>query len=341
MAPLQPERWLALARERAAEGKLDEAKVLLTECRREAGPLSPIRLKAATLAIELGDLSLGFQDLRFVFRTDPDLRRQAVYIAKTTWGDEGGLRLVPANQPRLAAAYFALALQEGWLEEAAKLWERAEREKSPFELALARRYVGALWEAEQFVAARRIWDTLYRGEGIVWNGGFEQELVGWGFGWKTRPQSGAAIRRDEKVAAAGKASLRVRLAGLAVEADHVLAEQTVLLSPECHYELRAKGRAEGITGSSGLVIDVVDKETGTIWATTPVLSGTTDWTELSAPVEVPTDGGIAVLEVKWKGSSEWEIPVYGTAWFDELEIVESRSGLEFRGMSSAPGIRAP
>ncbi|MDD4933696.1 MAG: hypothetical protein PHO89_09570, partial [Methylacidiphilaceae bacterium] len=251
-APLQPERWLSLAQERAGEGKIDEAKAMLAECRRQAGPLSTLRLKAATLAIELGEWGPAFRDLRFVFRADPELRGPAAYVAKSTWGEKGGLRLVPAANPRLLAAYFDLALQEGWLTEASQLWERAEREKRPFEPARARRYIGALWEADQLAEARKVWSSLYGGEGIVWNGGFERDLVGWGFGWKTRPQSGVGIRRDEKSASAGKTSLRVRLGGLSVETDHVFAEQTILLTPGGRYELRAKGRAEEITGSSGL-----------------------------------------------------------------------------------------
>ncbi|MDD2677625.1 MAG: hypothetical protein PHP75_09220 [Methylacidiphilaceae bacterium] len=341
VAPLQPERWLALAQKRADQGRLAEAKAMLAESRREAGPISPIRLKTATLAIELGELRTAFRDLRLVFRYDPKLRRQAIYVAKATWGEEGGLRLVPAKDLRLLAAYFDLALKEQWLGEAAQIWARAEREKKPFDSTLCRRYVEALWEADQLSDARQAWKNLYPGEGIVWNGGFEQELVGWGFGWRTKPQIGVGIRRDQKQASAGKSSLRIRLSGLAVESDHVLVEQTVLLSPSHRYELRAKGKAEEITSSSGLVLEVCDAETGTVWATTPVLGGTTDWTELTAPVDVPSDGGPAFLQIKWKGTSEWEIPTYGMAWFDELEIVDAAPGVDFRGASAAPGIRAP
>ncbi len=341
VAPLQPERWLALAQKRANQGNLDAAKRMLAECRREAGPVSPIRLTAATLAIEMGELRTAFRDLRFVFRHDPDLRRQAVYVAKATWGEEGGLQLVPANDALLRAAYFDLALKERWLGESAQLWERAVREGTPFDSSLSRRYVEALWDAGQLTDARKAWDTLYPGGGAVWNGGFEQDLVGWGFGWRTKPQSGAGISRDGKRASAGKTSLRIRLRGLAVESDHVFVEQTILLSPGQRYELRAKGKAEEITSSAGLVIEVADRETGTVWATTSVLNGTTDWTELAVPMQVPPDSGVALLQIKWKGTSEWEIPTYGMAWFDELEIVESAPGIEFKGASAPPGIRAP
>ncbi|WP_018290115.1 hypothetical protein [Verrucomicrobium sp. 3C] len=341
VAPLQPERWLALAQERANQGRLDEGKAMLAECRREAGPVSSIRLKAATLAIELGELRTAFRDLRLVFRYDPDLRRQAAYIAKATWGKEGALRLVPTKDSRLLAAYFDLALKEQWLGEAAQLWARAERERKPFDTALSRRYVEALWEAGQLSDARKAWENLYPGGGIVSNGGFEQELVGWGFGWRTKRQNGVGVRRDQEQASAGKTSLRIRLSGLAVESDHVFVEQTVLLTPGHRYELRAKGKAEELTSSSGLVLEVCDAETGTVWATTPVLGGTTDWSELAVPVDVPSDGGPALLQIKWKGTSEWEPPTYGMAWFDEMEIVDSVPGIDFRGASSAPGIRAP
>ncbi|QSR85462.1 hypothetical protein [Methylacidimicrobium sp. B4] len=341
VAPLQPERWLALAQERANQGRLEAAKAMLAECRREAGPVSPIRLEAAILAIELGDLQTAFRDLRFVFRYDPDLRRQAVYLAKATWGRDGGLRLVPANDTPLRAAYFDLALKERWPEEAAALWARAQRERKPFDPDLSRRYIEALCEADQLSDARKIWDALYPGGGTVWNGGFEQELVGWGFGWRIKPQGGVGIRRDRQRASAGKASLRIRLAGLSTETDHVFAEQTILLSPNHRYELRAKGKAEEITSSSGLVIEICDRETGTVWATTPILGATTDWTELSAPVVVPPDQSVALLQIKWKGTSGWEIPTYGMAWFDELEIIESAPGIEFKGASAGPGIRAP
>ncbi|VVM07839.1 hypothetical protein MAMC_01857 [Methylacidimicrobium cyclopophantes] len=341
VAPLQPERWLALAQERVNQGKLEEAKALLAQARKQAGPLSSHRLQAATLAVELGELPEAFRDLRLVFRTDPDLRRQAAYLAKSTWGEEGGYRLVPPGDSRLLAAYLELSLEEHWLADAAKCWERAEREKIAFDPTLVRRYVEVLWEADQLSAARKIWKRLYGGEGIVWNGGFEEDLVGWGFGWKTRPQTGVGIRRDEKTASSGKASLRIRLAGLPVDGDHLLAEQTLLLSPGSHYELRAKGKSEEITSSSGLVIEIADGETGTVWASTPVLTGTTDWTEFTVPVDVPPGSGLAALQIKWKGTSEWEVPVYGTAWWDELEIIESGPPIEFKGATAAPSLRAP
>ncbi|VVM06488.1 tetratricopeptide repeat protein [Methylacidimicrobium tartarophylax] len=341
VAPLQPERWLALAQKRANQGRLEEAKAMLAECRREAGPISSIRLKTASLAIELGELRTAFRDLRLVFRYDPDLRRQAAYVAKATWGEDGGLRLVPAKDPRLLAAYFDLALKEQWLGEAGRLWARAEREGKPFDPTLCRRYVEALWEADQLSDARKAWETLYPRGGIVWNGGFEEDLVGWGFGWRTKPQVGVGIRRDQKKVSSGQNSLRIRLSGLAVESDHVFAEQTVLLSPGHRYELHGKGKAEEITSSSGLVLEVCDAQTGAVWATTPVLGGTTDWTELAAPIDVPSDGGPALVQIKWKGTSEWEIPTYGMAWFDELEIVDAAPEIDFRGASAAPGIRAP
>lgn len=341
VAPLQPERWFALAQRRADAGRIEEAKALLAECRRQAGPLSALRLKTATLAIELGEFPPAFRDLRFVFRHDPERRRQAVYLAKSSWGEKGGLRLVPRGDPGQLAAYFDLALKEQWVAEASTVWEEARRENIPLGSTLARNYVQLLWEADQLPEARKVWGSLYGGEGIVWNGGFEQDLVGWGFGWKTRPQTGIGIRRDEKVAFAGKASLRIRLAGLAVETDHVLAEQTILLAPGGHYELRAKGRAAEISSSSGLVVEIVDPENGMVWATTPILSGTTDWTEFTVPFDLAPESGAAALRIKWKGASEWEIPVYGTAWWDELEIIESGAGIEFKGASAAPGIRTP
>lgn len=340
-APLQPKTWLALAEKRASQGRLAEAKAIVGKCLGEAGPVSPIRLQAATLAIELGDYPSAFRQLRFVFRYDPALRRQAVYSAKGIWGEQGGLRLVPPGNAKLLAAYFALALDESWFGEASQIWERSKREKGPLDRSLARRYVETLWEADRLEEAREVWNTLFGDQGIVWNGGFEEDLLGWGFGWKTKPQIGVVARRDEKNAAAGKAALRIRVAGLPSESDRVLAEQTVLLSPSKRYELHAKGRADGLSSSSGMVVEVADRETGTVWGTTAVLNGTTDWTKLSASVEVPEDGGTAVLQIKWKGTSEWEIPVYGTGWFDELEIVESRAGVEFKGGSALPGIRTP
>ncbi len=69
--------------------------------------------------------------------------------------------------------------------------------------------------------------TTEPGGSLIWNGGFEQELLNGGFDWRSGPIQGAKIGWDEQIVRSGRRSLRVDFDGTAANIDFQNVSQYV------------------------------------------------------------------------------------------------------------------
>ncbi len=228
-------------------------------------------------------------------------------------------RLIP-NAAEALRAYFAVLLAQRNLTEARMVWDRLEaNDKADFDLS--RYYAQVLIQEGAVDEAVVIWRRLFGNvQQLVSNGGFEREIVGWGFGWQFRERSAAAVNVDRAVAYAGHRSLRVRLAGMPASYDLVPAEQLIPVTPGGTYQLAAKGKASELFTRSGILFEVLDGGTGQSLARTRGLRGTRDWTSLEADFRVPPDVRAVRLRLRRQPSDVWELPINGTAWVDEVTL---------------------
>ncbi|QSR88595.1 carbohydrate binding domain-containing protein [Methylacidiphilum caldifontis] len=324
LRPLNSSYWLKEAEKQLSEGNESRALSIVQYVAARCGPVSPTRLNIAELLIELNRPEQALVELKFVFETDDELRKTAVYLAKSILGVNGGLALIDKNKPSSLSAYLLLAIDQKWIEEAKTVWNMGTTvSKNFFDQEISKKYVNFLISANELQEAKRVWNSLMNSDAMVWNGDFEESFQNWGFGWKFHPRSSfMKIKQDEQMAFSKKNSLSIEFIGIDPNHDHVLVEQLIVLEPKKYYHLSGAVRFEDIVSSSGIVLDVYDQNNDQILGSTVPVSNSKKWRVVETTLRTPKTVGTSYLRIRWKESPEWEIPLYGKAWIDKVQLEE-------------------
>ncbi|TFE66573.1 carbohydrate binding domain-containing protein [Methylacidiphilum caldifontis] len=324
LRPLNGLFWLKEAEKEISQGNDGRALKIVQYAASICGPVSPSRLNIAELLIELNQTDLALTELKFVFETDENLRKTAVFLAKSILGENGGLSLVDKGKKSSLSAFLQLAIDQKWTEEAKTIWSLGtESGKILFDSELSKKYVNYLIGMGELKEAKGIWNRLMGSTTLVWNGDFEEGFQNWGFGWKFHPRSSfLKIKQDNQLSFSKKSSLLIEFIGLDPNHDHVLLEQLLVIEPKKTYLISAAVKAEDISSSSGIVVDLYDKDNDQVLGSTDPLALNKKWSVAETKVKVPKTTGTSYLRIKWKESPEWEIPLYGKVWIDKVQFEE-------------------
>ncbi|TFE67159.1 hypothetical protein A7Q09_01495 [Methylacidiphilum sp. Yel] len=320
--PLNSSLWIQLAKDKINKDKLEEAFQILQWVRKISGPISTKRIEIAELLIECNKTDLIIPELKFVFKTDPNLRKTTIYLLKSIYGENGSKLLLDTTDLYIWSSYLEIALNEGWLEEAKEIWHQLSKHKNNIDPKLFKSYVETFIQQQDYQEARRAWDLFFPIQGLLWNGGFEKPFIGWGFDWKIYKSPFYQIKRDSQKAFSGRYSFRVKFNGLPPDRDYVIAEQRIALKEKKKYILSAKGLTKGLLSSSGVILEIYDPQEEFSYGKTSPLKNLDDWKEYSCKTKNLNEDIIALLRIRWKATTEWEIPVYGTVWIDEIYLTE-------------------
>ena len=152
--------------------------------------------------------------------------------------------------------------------------------------------------------------SFQKSEWIV-NSGFESPWTGEGFDWRVEACNGVDMSLDSRIAHSGRGSLRIRFHAFGnLDFHHV--SQLVWLSPGS-YRLSAWIRSEDFQPDPGIGLSLLD-------ATTPVMSGTHGWTQVSSEFTVVSVPRLARVRVVRKPSLKFDGQPRGTVWIDEVEV---------------------
>lgn len=103
----------------------------------------------------------------------------------------------------------------------------------------------------------------------------------------------------------------------------MLAEQRVPLKEKKKYILSAKGLSKELFSSSGVFLEIYDPLEEVSYGKTIPIKNSEEWKEFSFKIKNITEDINALLRIRWKATTEWEVPVYGTVWIDAIYLTES------------------
>jgi len=156
---------------------------------------------------------------------------------------------------------------------------------------------------------------------LIWNGSFEQELLGGGFDWRVTPSDEAKLGWDEQIVHSGRRSLRVDFDG-ASNVDFQNIRQYVAVQPATTYRFGAFFRTENLSTDSGMRFEIRDvSHPGNPARFTPNLVGTQSWA--GEELEFLTGPDTKLLEVILRRTRSEKLGnrIRGTAWVDDVELV--------------------
>ncbi len=156
---------------------------------------------------------------------------------------------------------------------------------------------------------------------LVYDGGFEQEISGGGFGWQQTRVEGADFDFDADEKHSGDRSARVTFDGTAnLQYENLF--QWVLVSPNTHYHFQGYLRTEEISTDSGVRFEILDpKDPRLLDLLTANITGRNPWTLEQADFTTGPDVHRIVIRVARRPSERLDNKIRGTVWIDDVSIL--------------------
>jgi tetratricopeptide (TPR) repeat protein len=184
---------------------------------------------------------------------------------------------------------------------------------------------------EKFEEAETVWRQAvgrdmgsapaYAGNSLVYDGGFEKDISGGGFGWRQMDAMGADFDFDMDVKHSGSRSARLIFDGTENLSYEGLF-QYVLVSPGAHYRFQGFLRTDQLSTERGMQFEIVDpKDQPHLDVVTPNETGTLPWTLEQVDFTTGPHTHVILIRLVRKPSGRLDNKLRGTVWVDDVTIV--------------------
>lgn len=273
----------------------------------------------------------GFMQIRRALEDDPSLTAAA--ISQCLAADPDVNEIVTDTLPRTSRVYLAALnyfVSQGRSNEATIVWNKLLNLERPFPMAQAIPFIDQLIAQNRTSDAMDDWDAALAatkwphdretGESVVFNGGFEYDLLNGGFDWREIQQQGITYTFDRTAIHSGERSLRIDFeSNENLNFQHVY--QDVMVQPREQYRLTAFLRTEGISSDSGIRFEILDPRHPTIPpALTPDVKGTTSWTKVQATAITDANTRLVEIVLRRLPSETLDDKLNGTVWVDDVAL---------------------
>jgi hypothetical protein len=224
-----------------------------------------------------------------------------------------------------AQSYFFHTLRNGDVEVCRRAWIWLGAHACLDDKAAAR-YVGYLIEQHRYADAAAAWSGYlgprsgdYPRQNLVFNGNFQAPFTGCLLDWTPASIDHVEEARDESVSRAGTASFRVGFDGT-TNLDYHGLSQLVVLSPG-DYRFSAWLKSQDLTTDRGLAVRLFDPDQPSrLDASTPEISGTSDWRTASIRFTVSAQTHTVKIQLTRRGSMKFDNKISGIAWIARVVI---------------------
>lgn len=155
---------------------------------------------------------------------------------------------------------------------------------------------------------------------LVYDGGFESELSGGGFGWRQADVSGAAFDFDTDEKHSGARSARVTFDGTQnLSYQHLT--QDVLVEPRTRYRFHCFLRTDQISTDSGVRFEIRDPQRPQdLDVFTANETGTQSWTLEETAFVTGSQTRLVQIVLRRMPSTHLDNKVSGTVWVDDVDL---------------------
>jgi tetratricopeptide (TPR) repeat protein len=186
---------------------------------------------------------------------------------------------------------------------------------------------------EKFEEAGTVWrqaTTLNTGStpaytvnSLVYDGGFEKDISGGGFGWRQRDVKGSDFDFDTDEKHSGSRSARLIFDGT-TNLSYEDLFQYLLVSPGTQYHFQGFLRTDQIATESGIRFEILDpKDPQHLDMVTKNETGTLPWTLEQVDFTTGPQTHLILVRLVRRLSQRLDNKLRGTVWIDDLTIVPS------------------
>jgi tetratricopeptide (TPR) repeat protein len=331
--PRSANTWLDLATVHEMEGDLPAARDAYLQAKRVYPLSAEVAWRYGNFLLRQDELPLAFAEIRHAVSIDP---KRAAEAFSRCWRVDPDIqsildKVLPPSGPVYLDA-ISIMINDTEIDPALAVWDRLVAIHPPLHLNDVIRFTDTLIFAHRLDDARRVWDQGAALSGtapshdppgsVLWDGGFESDVIGGGFAWSfAPPSSGVHVSLDSKEKHSGHHSLQLGFDGKHnvnfSDVCHLVVVQpstTYLFSAWVHTlslftDQGIRFRLEWIENSHSSSVD------------TPEVHGTQPWTK----IEMPWTAGLDVQQVRVcvcrNPSDIYGSRIRGTAWVDDVALV--------------------
>jgi tetratricopeptide (TPR) repeat protein len=166
----------------------------------------------------------------------------------------------------------------------------------------------------------------YAANSLVYDGGFEKDISGGGFGWRQVDAKGVDFDFDTEVKHSGSRSARLIFDGTENLSYEGLL-QYVLVSPATHYRFQGFIHTGQISTESGMRFEIVDpRDQAHLDILTPNETGTLPWTLEQADFITGARTHMILIRLVRRPSQRLDNQLRGTVWIDDVTLVPHPAG---------------
>jgi tetratricopeptide (TPR) repeat protein len=333
--------WMDLADAYEAIGQPTRARDAFEQAQSAHPISSDVAWRYGNFLLRQNDSSKAFSELRRALMTDPNLTVEAVSECTKVSDDLPRiLTTVLPNQNRyylMALDYF---LTQHQADAALTVWDQLRSQKPTAQMAEVVPLINELIGQERMEDARRVWQQALegtswpqdeRGPSLVFNGGFEHDLLNGAFDWREDSIAGALFFSDRDVVYAGARALRITFDGSA-NLDFQNLWQYSPVEPNHHYHFAAYLRLEEISTDSGIRFAIHDAfHPAALQILTPNLVGSQPWLPVEADFLTGPETHLLTIALRRVPSWKFDNKLRGTVWVDNVSLVSVPTGEAMNG----------
>ncbi|MGC2286766.1 MAG: tetratricopeptide repeat protein [Candidatus Acidiferrum sp.] len=331
--PHSADTWLDLGSAYESEGDIKGARAAFLRAQR-AYPSSPdVSWRYGNFLLRQGELDGAFAEIKHSVEVDP--KRGAAAFALGMRVDPGVNAVLDRVLPRSQNAYLSvisLLTEQDQTDQALVVWSQLAALHPQFPLRESYPFIEALLQKQQVAEAQRVWDQALVFAGVsrpphppgslVWDGGFETNVVGGGFTWRYLSYaSGVQIALDTKEKHSGNRSLRLIFSGLQ-NVNFADVCQLIPVQPSTTYRFSAWVRTHSLSTDQGVrfgLRSASPSDHSVVW--TDDLRGTQPWTQIVLPWTSGKDVQELQLCITRLASAQFDSKIFGLAWIDDVALV--------------------
>ncbi len=331
--PHSADAWLDLGTAYESEGDIGAARAAFLQAKHVYPLSSEVSWRYGNFLVRRGELPAAFAEIRHAVEADPKRAAAAFTLSLRIEPDVNTVldRVLPHSQDAYFSVITALS-EQGKTDQALVVWSRLAALHPQLQLRDTYPLLEALIHKRQMAEAGRVWDQALAfadvlrppdpPRSLVWDGGFESNVVNGGFTWRYAPiVNGVQITLDTQERHSGNRSLRLTFNGLRnVDFNDVC--QFVAVQPSTSYRFSAWIQTRSLSTDQGVrfgLHSVSDSINSLSW--TDDVRGTQPWTEIDLPWASGKDVHQLQLCVSRRPSAKFDSKIRGSAWIDDVALV--------------------
>jgi hypothetical protein len=328
--PLSADTWLNLASAYETDGGIDAARKAFLEAKHLYPVSAEVLWGYGNFLLRQNELESASAEFHLAIEENPQLGAEAVRIWRHVEPDFNQIlyRVLPPKADAYLGVLWDLT-EEADTTDAVKVWSKLFLLHPRLHSREVIQFVDGLLRGQQTSDAARVWRQAVTlmdlpkmddpAGSLIWDGGFETDVIGGALAWRIEQHQSPVISRDHNVKHSGLRALRLDFNQKNIS-GFVDVCQLVVVEPKTAYEFTAWLRTKDMAKEGGIFFRLATPglQASPVFETSKLL-GTNEWTKVSMPWTSPDESRLAQVCLERSRAYDQH---HGITWVDDVSLLK-------------------